>query len=149
MEDFARYTRSRKNGLPGPQQPQNTAELPTVVRKLQSMLGFVHKARPSRKVVLRESPSPKKVAKNVVEVVEEKKPLVDDHFKFIGKTAALRELVSEAAICRNCKKGALEVSFVNRGLVTEIQTKRSTCNQWLVFLGRSQSKNYKEWNKEC
>jgi hypothetical protein len=129
MDHFRRCTRSRRNGPPGPQQPQSTAELPAAVRKLQSMPGFVHKAGPSKKVVLRESPSPKKIRKSTVTAAEETKPC-DDHFRFIGETAALRELISESAICKNCKKGTLEVSFVNRGVSTEIHTKCTTCEQW-------------------
>jgi hypothetical protein len=52
--------------------------------------------------------------------IEDEKP--EDYFRFIGETEATRGLITEAAVCRACKKGTLVVSFETKCLATSIHT---------------------------
>lgn len=78
---------------------------------------------PSPAVVLGSAakPSPKKKSAN--ENPDEIQEATEDYYRFIGETAALRQLFTEAAVCRSCRKGTLNVTFDSVCLGTVIETK--------------------------
>jgi hypothetical protein len=52
---------------------------------------------------------------------------MESYSRYIGETAGIRELFNEAAICGNCKKGKLIVTFESKCLSTTIHTKCDNC----------------------
>jgi hypothetical protein len=132
-------TRSTSTGNPGPHLPQNTAELPAAVRRLQTQPGFHHKVSSCKKVVISKSSVRKKVLVAVkkpnitTEEQTEKKETStgNDFFRFLGETEGMRLLIAEAAVCANCRKRKLSVSFESVGIATDIHTSEETIQPML------------------
>jgi hypothetical protein len=132
-------SRSSSTGNPGAHLPlQNTADLPAAVRKLQTQPGFHYKVSSCKKVAISKSSVEKKDVtkkKNNTSGHERTEKMdctaSNDCFRFLGETEGIRQLViAEAAVCANCKKGKLLVSFESVGIATDIHTKCSHCKQW-------------------
>jgi hypothetical protein len=121
-------------GNPGPHLPQNTAELPAAVRKLQSQPGFCHKVSSCKKVVITKIVVIHKPSSKNNDVVAEEFSN-NNSFRLLGETEGIRRLVTEAVLCSHCKKGKLTVSFHSIGTATEICTKCDHCQQWCSSSG--------------
>jgi hypothetical protein len=60
-------------------------------------------------------------------VVDEEEQEPENYFRFIGETQSIRELFHKAAICGQCKKGKLEVTFKSNCVATWLHTKCDNC----------------------
>jgi hypothetical protein len=61
------------------------------------------------------------------ETDEDTKEAAESYWRFIGDTGGIRELFSESAVCSNCKKGKLVVTFDSKCLHTTIHTRCENC----------------------
>jgi hypothetical protein len=131
MDRLGRATRSKGGIKPVANVPTSTGKLPLAVRQLQSAAFWNMKpsgcALPTLDV---DSSSKEEVTQepNVSSIpTEEEDDKKEIHSRFIGETESIRVLIHEAAVCGNCKKGKLEMTFETKCLATVLNTKCTIC----------------------